>query len=56
MNKKTISKVMREMGKRGGMASVEARRKKGKMGEWAATVLKARHKNKGIGQQKQRFK
>ncbi len=48
MNRKTISEVMREMGKRGGMASAEARRKSGKMNEWAANVLKARRKNKKI--------
>jgi hypothetical protein len=46
MNKKVISKVMSEMGKRGGLASVEARRKSGKMSEWAANALKARRKNK----------
>ena len=46
MNKKTISEVMREMGRRGGIASVEARKKKGKMGEWAQNALKARQKKR----------
>lgn len=46
MNKKTISEVMKEMGKRGGAASVEARRKSGKMSEWSANALKARRRKK----------
>ena len=46
MDKKTISKVMRQMGQRGGIASVEARRKNGKMSEWSANALKARRQKK----------
>jgi hypothetical protein len=56
MNKKIINEVMREIGRRGGLASVEARRKSGKMGEWAANALRARRKNKDVGKQKQRKK
>lgn len=50
MDKKTINKVMREMGRRGGIASVKARRKSGKMSEWSQNAIKARRqkKNKNI--------
>jgi hypothetical protein len=46
MDKKTISKVMREMGRRGGRASVQARQKNGKRKEWSQNALKARRRNK----------
>jgi hypothetical protein len=46
MNKKTISEVMRVMGRRGGMASVKARQKSGKMAEWSQNALRARRKKK----------
>lgn len=52
MNKKTISKVMSEMGRRGGLASVEARRKSGKMSEWATNALQSRRRKKAIKKQK----
>jgi hypothetical protein len=46
MDKKTISKVMREMGRRGGLASVNARKKSGKMKEWSQNAIKARRRKK----------
>jgi hypothetical protein len=46
MDKKTISKVMKEMGRRGGRASVQARENNGKMKEWSQNALKARRKKK----------
>ena len=46
MDKKTISKVMREMGRRGGRASAQAREESGKMKEWSQNALKARRKKK----------
>jgi Arc/MetJ-type ribon-helix-helix transcriptional regulator len=52
MDKKTISEVMKEMGRRGGLASVETRLKSGKMSEWSANALKARKKVKGNKKQK----
>lgn len=46
MDKKTIGKVMREMGRRGGLASVRARQKSGKMKEWSQNALKSRRQKK----------
>jgi hypothetical protein len=46
MDKKTIGKVMREMGRRGGIASVKARQKSGKMKEWSQNAIKARRQKK----------
>ena len=41
------------MGRRGGLASVEARRKSGKMSEWATNALQSRRRKKAIKKTKE---